>query len=383
MIRRNLNIDLPKGQSCFLWGARQIGKTTYLREKYKNSLYYDFLKKDLYIKYLKNPSIFREEILAMPEKKLLNPIIIDEVQKIPELLDEVHWLIENKGVNFILSGSSARKLKRGHSNLLGGRAWRFEMLPLTSYEIKDFDLLKIVNNGLIPSHYLQKNAKKSLKAYVIDYLKEEIFDEGLTRNLSAFSRFLDIAGYSNAELLNYTNIARECGIASQTVKEYFQILQDTLIGRIITPFKKREERNSLNKIPKFYFFDIGVANYISKSVIEECKGELFGKSLEHFIYLELLAYSLYSEKDYSINFWRTKQGQEVDFILDQGQVAIEVKGKECIANNDLRHLKTFISTYSPKKSFLVSMSSGTRLCKDTIIINYKLFLEKLWNGDII
>ncbi len=383
MIKRTLNINLPKAQSCFLWGARQTGKTTFLREKYKNSIYYDFLKKDLYIKYLKNPSILREEILAMSDKELSQPIIIDEIQKIPELLDEVHWLIENKKVSFILSGSSARKLKRGHSNLLGGRAWRFEMLPLTFNEIKDYDLLKIVNNGLIPSHYLQENAKRSLKAYVVDYLKEEIFDEGLTRNLSAFSRFLDIAGYSNAELLNYTNIARECGIASQTVKEYFQILEDTLVGRTITPFKKREERNSLNKIPKFYFFDVGVANYISKSVIKDCKGELFGKSFEHLIYLELLAYSLYSEKDYSINFWRTKQGQEVDFILEKGEVAIEVKGKNTIANNDLRHLKTFSDKYNPKKSFLVSMSDGKRLCGKNIIINYKIFLELLWSGEII
>jgi len=383
MIKRELNIDLPKGQSCFLWGPRQVGKTTLLREKFKESAYYDFLKRDLFVAFLKNPSLLREEVMAMSDDTLKHPIIIDEIQKIPHLLDEVHWLIENKKVHFILSGSSARKLKKGHANLLGGRAWRYELYPLTTHEIADFDLLKALNNGLVPSHYLQKKAHRSLKAYVIDYLKEEVFDEGLTRNLSAFSKFLDIAGYSNGELLNYSNIARECGVDAKTVKEYFQILQDTLIGKIIEPFKKRAERNVISKMPKFYFFDVGVANYISRREVKECKGELFGRSLEHFIYMELVAYSSYSEKDFAINYWRTKQGQEVDFVLNQGEVAIEVKGKETICNSDLRHLKTFNDLYSPKKSMIVSTSSRERLCGQSVVINWQLFLEKLWAGDII
>jgi uncharacterized protein len=383
MISRLLKIDLPQKQSCFLWGARQTGKTTFLRKNFKKSIYYDFLKRDLYISFLKTPSLLREEVLGMTDFELSNPIILDEIQKLPDLLDEVHWLIENTGASFILSGSSARKLRRGHSNLLGGRAWRFEMYPLTTNEIKDFDLLKALNHGLIPSHYLSKNVNRSLKAYVIDYLKEEIFDEGLTRNLAAFSKFLDVAGYSNGELLNYTNIARECGVDSKTIKEYFQILQDTLIGSTVEPFKKRQERNVISKAQKFYFFDVGIANYISKTVIQECRGELFGKSLEHLIYMELLAYRSYSEKDFPINFWRTKQGQEVDFVLGSGAVAIEIKGKEHISNSDLRHLKAFYKIYSPQKSFLVNMAPRKRLCGDSIVINWEHFLKELWEGHII
>jgi len=383
VFKRILNIALPPGQSTFLWGARKTGKTTFLRRNFSDSVYYDFLKTDLFVEFSKKPALLREELLAMPPKKLNKPIILDEVQKVPMLLDEVHWLIENKRLNFILCGSSARKLKRGHGNLLGGRAWRCQMLPLTTLEIEKFNLLKALNNGLIPSHYLQKNCKKSLKAYVVDYLKEEIFAEGLTRNIAAFSNFLDTVGYSHGELINYSNISRECGVDAKSIKEYFQILQDTMLGCLIYPFKKRQERQVITKAPKFYLFDVGVAGFLSKRTIEEEKGAEFGKAFEHFILMEILAYRAYKDLDFRVDFWRTKTGQEVDFILGNGEVAVEVKGNKKVDNTDLKHLKSFSETYSPKKSFIVCNEKRKRLCGKTEIIPYKLFLENLWSEKII
>ena len=201
---------------------------------------YDFLKTDLFLNFSKNPSLLREQLSAKNDEILKYSIILDEVQKIPQILDEVHWLIENKGLSFILCGSSARKLKRGKANLLGGRAWRYEMFPLVTAELENWNLLRILNHGMIPDHYLQKNYRKALQAYTQDYLKEEVFAEGLTRNIPAFSRFFEAMGYSHGELTNFLNISRDCGVDSKTVREYYQILVDTLLGTMIKPFKKRQ-----------------------------------------------------------------------------------------------------------------------------------------------
>ena len=188
VIERTLKIDLPQRQSAFLWGPRKTGKSTFLKRHFPQSLVYDFLKTDLFFEFSRQPSLLRQQLSAVDESVLQHPVILDEVQKIPQILDEVHWLIENKGIRFILCGSSARKLKRGHANLLGGRAWRYEMFPFTFREIGESDLLTILNRGLVPDHFQSPHYKKSLKSYVADYLKEEVFQEGLTRNIPAFSR---------------------------------------------------------------------------------------------------------------------------------------------------------------------------------------------------
>src|SRR3990170_823985 len=323
-----LNIKLPPKQSAFLWGARKTGKSTYLKTRFPDSIVFDFLKTDFYFKITRNPALLRELISAKNKTFLKYPIILDEVQKVPQVLDEVHWLIENMGLRFILCGSSARKLKRGQANLLGGRAWRYEMFPLVTAEIENFNLLRGLNQGLIPAHYLQdkKDAKMSLTAYVQDYMKEEVFAEGLTRNVPAFSRFFDAIGYSHGELTNYANIARDCGVDSKTVKEYYQILIDTLMAIRIEPFKRRQSRQVITKAVKYYLFDVGVANYLRKRYLMEEKGSEFGKAFEHFLLMEIVAYRSYSSYNFRINFWRTKSGLEVDFILAQGEVAIEVKG---------------------------------------------------------
>lgn len=382
-INRLLSIDLPANQSAFLWGPRKTGKTTLLKEKFPGSIFVDFLRTDTYLEYTKSPFLLRERLLAQNERATKYPVIFDEIQKIPQILDEVHWLIENQEMRFILCGSSARKLKRGQANLLGGRAWRFELFPLVSTELDDLVLLRALNHGLIPSHYLQNNYKRSLRGYVQDYLKEEVFHEGLTRNIPAFSRFFEAMGYSHGILVNFTNIARECGVTSKTVKEYYQILVDTLLGTFVLPFKKRQERQVISKAPKFFLFDTGVAGAIVKRTITEEKGELFGNAFEHFIYLEMLAHSSYHELDYGINFWRTKSGQEVDFILGSGEVAVEVKGSSLVDKRALRPMKAFVELYKPRMALVVCNENEERLHDGIRIMPWRVFLRKLWQDEII
>ncbi|MCX5704154.1 MAG: DUF4143 domain-containing protein, partial [Candidatus Omnitrophica bacterium] len=323
--------------------------------------------------------------LAKDSAALKYPIILDEAQKVPQVFDEVHWLIENKGFKFILCGSSARKLKRGHANLLGGRAWRYEMFPLVTAEIKNVNLLRALNHGLIPLHYLQSepDAKRSLQAYLQDYLKEEVFAEGLTRNIPAFSRFFEAFGYSHGQLTNYSDIARDCGIDSKTVKEYFQILVDTLVAARIEPFKKRQSRQVITKAPKYYLFDVGVAGCLTKRHLIEEKGVEFGRAFEHFLLMEILAYRSYSQLDFQINFWRTKSGLEVDFVLAEGEVALEIKGTSRIDLNDLRGLAAFMETHPPKRSIVVCSEKEKRAHGRIEIMPWREFLSNLWAGQIL
>jgi predicted AAA+ superfamily ATPase len=383
ILTRSLKIKLPKGQSAFLWGPRKTGKTTFLKTILPESLRYDLLQTDIFLEFVKRPFLLREQLLAASPEQLNVPVIIDEVQKVPQLLDEIHWLIENKGLRFILCGSSARKLKRGKANLLGGRAWRYEMHPLVSAEVADLDLLKVLNRGMIPLHYMQTEYRKSLEAYVRDYLKEEVFDEGLTRNIPAFSRFFDAMGFSHGELTNYANIARDCGVDAKTVKEYYQILVDTLLGTMIEPYKKRKDRNVIIRAAKFYLFDVGIAGAITHRRIPQEKGEQFGKAFEHFILMEILAHRAYSELNYDVNFWRTKSGLEVDFILGHGEVAIEVKGTSRVDNKDLRPLKSFTLDYRPTRAFVVCNEGAARLHEDIHILPWRDFLNMLWDGEVI
>jgi predicted AAA+ superfamily ATPase len=382
-IERILEIDLPERQSCFLWGPRKTGKSSFLRSRFPQSVVYDLLRTDLFLELSKRPFLLREQLLAKSENQLEHPVIIDEVQKVPQLLDEVHWLIESRGLRFILCGSSARKLKRGGANLLGGRAWRYEMFPLTSIEIEDLSLKKVLNRGLIPAHYLQGSYRKSLLAYTRDYLKEEVFAEGLTRNIPAFSRFFEAMAYSHGELINYSNIARESGVDAKTVKEYYQILVDTLLGTLIEPFKKRQNRQVIARASKFFLFDVGVAGSLTGRHISEEKGEYFGRAFEHFILMELLAHSSYRDIGYDIRFWRTKSGLEVDLVLGQGEVAIEVKGANRIERKDLRPLRAFIEEHSPAKALLVCNEIDERVHDGVRILPWRRFLSELWEGLII
>jgi predicted AAA+ superfamily ATPase len=295
----------------------------------------------------------------------------------------VHWLIENRRVRFILCGSSARKLRRGQANLLGGRAWRFELFPLVSPEIGDMDLLRALNHGLIPDHYLQNRPDRSLRAYALDYLKEEVFAEGLVRNVPAFSRFFDAVGFSHGEQVNFSNIARDCGVDSKTVREYYQILDDTLVGELLPPYKRRQSRDVISKTPKFYLFDVGLAGVLSGRRITQARGEQFGRALEHLILMEIRAHRSMKELHYPIHYWRTRSGLEVDFILGDGEVAIEVKGSGQVDSRDMRALKSFASDYRPRKAIVVCNEQSERIHEGLQVLPWRRFLEKLWNGDVL
>jgi len=368
-------------ESCFLWGARQTGKSTLLKGLYPRARTYDLLLSDTFERLVRKPSLLREEILA-EVRPIHGPVIVDEVQKVPQLLDDIQWLIVNRGIQFILCGSSARKLKRGGGNLLGGRALRYELYPLVSREISHFNLLKALNQGLLPRHYLAKDAQPMIRAYLGDYLKEEIAAEAVSRNIPAFARFLEAASFSNGEIVNYQNVAAECGVSSHTTKEYFQILEDTLLAYFVPSFRKRPKRRVIYA-PKFYFFDVGLANVLLKRGKIAYRGETFGRAFEHFILQEIMAHRSYSGLHYPLSYWRTASQLEVDFILGDHEVALEVKGVEQAGEQHLRGLRAFQEEYKTKQRIAVTLDPQPRDVQGVHVLPWAVFLERLWAGDII
>lgn len=371
--------------SIFLWGPRQTGKSTLLKKLFKDSPYYDLLLSEEYHRLLSNPKLIRDECIYqnLSGENQKSPVIIDEVQKIPDLLDEVHWLIENRNIKFILCGSSARKLKRGQANLLGGRALRRRLFPLVSSEINDFSLLRALNNGLLPPHYNNPLGPQKLEAYVGDYLQEEILAEALTRNIGVFSRFLEMAALSNGEIINYQNIARECGISSPTVKEYYQILEDTLIGYYLPAYTKRVKRRVI-QAPKFYFFDIGIVNALCHRNEILPRSELFGRAFEQFIFMEIQAQRHYSGLKFPFYYWRSVSGIEVDFILGDMKTVLKVKAAEIITAGHLKGIRSFKEENKAGSYIVVSLEKNPRITEDGItILPWEVFLEKLWGNELV
>lgn|SRR3990167_1421942 len=390
MFLRTLRLDLPNKQSAFLWGARQTGKSFFLRKYFKQSVYYDLLDTHEIVRLSKSPHLLREAIVALDPPALDHPIVIDEIQKVPELLNEVHWLIENKNIQFILCGSSARKLKTRSTNLLGGRAWQYHFYPLTFHEIPHFDLLKALRQGLLPKHYLaeENHILDHLQAYVDAYLTDEIRNEGLVRHLPGFARFLDVAGLCNGEMINVNHIARDCGVDRVTVQNYYQILIDTLLGYFIYPFRKKIKRDIITLMPKFYLFDVGIANYLAQQMITGLKGAMAGKSFEHYILMELMAYRGIQRKRFDINYWRTKTGLEVDFILGKAEVAVEVKISEQVHQQDIKGLIAFCEEHPGAKAIVVSQDQRKRQLSinnqlTITIFPWQSFLKNLWAGTIL
>ena len=390
MFNRVMNIQAPEKQSFFLWGGRQTGKSSFLKTHYPHSLYFDLLDMQLLLRYTQSPYLFREELLKQSADKLALPIIIDEIQKVPALLNEIHALIENQQLQFILCGSSARKLKTQSTNLLGGRAWIYHFYPLVYPEIPDFNLLCALQQGLLPKHYLSSPEfiQKHLQAYIDIYLTDEIRNEGLVRNLAGFSRFLEMAGLCNGEMINMSNIARDCHVSRNTVEGYFQILIDTMLGNFIYPYHKKVKRDLLVAMPKFYFFDVGVANYLAHRELSQLKGDVAGRSFEHYILMELIAYRGIRQKRFDIGYWRTKTGLEVDFILGDAIVAIEIKISEQVHAQDLRGLGAFCEEHPKAKAIVVSQDVAPRqlIMRDTILLDilpWRIFLEQLWRDEII
>ncbi|MFA5975524.1 MAG: AAA family ATPase [Elusimicrobiota bacterium] len=379
--KRIQNLPEISNDSCFLWGPRQTGKSTLLRGLLPDANYVDLLLSDQFEHFSRRPASLRENILADPRRRE-RIVIIDEVQKLPTLLDEVQWLIVNERIRFILCGSSARKLKHGAANLLGGRAIRYELFPLVYPEIPDFNLERALNQGLLPRHYLADDAGLRWHAYVGDYLKEEVMAEALTRNLPAFSRFLDAAAFSCGEALQYSNVARDCGVSAPTVRSYFDILNDTLIGWELPAYLKRPKRRTV-QASKFYFFDVGLANTLLRRGTIEPRSEAFGKAFEHWMAMELRAHAHYSGLRYPLSYWRTTSGYEVDFILGDAQIAVEVKSTELADERHWRGLKAFAEEYSVQRQIVVSRDPAPRRIGSVEVLPWQVFMEQLWSNKLL
>ncbi|MCK9507922.1 MAG: AAA family ATPase [Pigmentiphaga sp.] len=378
MLVRKIQVQHLKEDSVFLWGARQTGKSTLLKILYPNHTYIDSLKSDEFERYNRRPALLREELSMKSENEL---IIIDEIQKIPALLDEVHWLISNHKLRFILSGSSARKLRRSGANLLGGRAVRKNLYPLVSMEIPDFDIVKACNHGMLPRHYLTENAYDRLQAYVGDYLQEEIKAEALTRNLSSFTRFMEVAALSNGEIINYQNIASECGVSAPTIKEYFSILEETLVGYIIPAFTKHVKRRVIQS-PKFYYFDLGIVNYLLKRTDLQPGSPEFGHAFDHFMIQEIIACLAYTNSRLQLSYWRTTSGYEVDMVLGDAEIAIEIKSSAEVRSHHLKGLKAFAEEFPQARLIVISLDKNPRKMGDVEIYPVHEFLSILWNGEV-
>lgn len=377
--KRILKLEDADTDSLFLWGARQVGKSTLLESLFPDARYYDLLKNEEFERLLRRPQLLREELQTLDEKTL---VVIDEVQKIPQLLDEVHWLMVNRGIRFILCGSSARKLKRVGTNLLGGRALKTTMYPFVSSEIPDFNLIRGINNGMIPRHYMIENPTRRLQAYIGIYLDEEIRMEAQLRNLSSFTRFLEVAAQSCGEIVNYTNIAQDCGVSATTVKEYFNILEQTLIGYMIPAFTLSKKRRAIGA-PKFYYFDVGVANYLLHRNNLEPGSADFGHAFEHFLIQELIAYLGYHYSTEKLSYWRTTSGYEVDAIIGEGRIAIEFKSADEVQSKHTKGLKAFSEDFPDSRLIVVSLDKNRRTMNGVEIIPAMDFLGDLWSGQVI
>lgn len=374
-------IGFPES-TYFLWGPRQSGKTTLLKQRYPEACRIDLLRTDERMRYEREPHHLREILRAVPNDRT---IVIDEIQKVPALLDEVHLAIQEGGRRFILCGSSARKIRRSHANLLGGRALKRELLGFSAAELgESFSLERMLNHGPLPPHYLAHDeAAERQAAYVDQYLKEEILDEGLTRNLPAFSDFLRAAAIGDTEVVNFSNIARECAIASSTVKGYFEVLEDTLVGAFLPAFTRRPKRR-VRHAPKFYFRDIGVVNSLLRRQKIQAGSELFGKAFENWVFHELSSYERTLPLPFGIAYWRLSSGIEVDFVLGDGATAIEVKGRDRVRSFDARHLLQFRKDYPDVRELIVvCCEKEPRVTDEGVrILPWRLFVERLWAGDI-
>lgn len=379
ILNRIIAIPELEQDSVFLWGARQTGKSTLLKSIYPEAHYYDLLLPDVYSRLQRWPELLIQELEHLDHSEF---VIIDEVQMLPNLLNAVHWLIVNRDIRFLLCGSSARKLKRLGANMLGGRAIRRQLFPLVSREIPDFDVVKAVNNGMLPRHYLIKDPWNRLEGYIGNYLQQEIEAEALSRNLSTFSRFLEVAALTDGEMVNYNSIATDCGASANTIKAYFDILQETMIGYMIPAFRNVQKRR-LIKAPKFYFFDIGIVNYLCNRRKLEPGSADFGHGFEHLIVQELMAYLSYTHSRKSLSYWRTTSGYEVDIIYGDAEVAIEVKSSTEVQSRHIKGLKAFSEEHPAARTIIVSLDTAYRKMGQVEVWPVTQFLNALWNGDIL
>ena len=379
MYHRIFDIENRLDEGMFLFGGRQVGKSTLLKERFPKAVYIDLLNSELRNRYRQHPEEFRESLLRHAPETL---VIVDEIQKVPDLLDEVHWLMVNRGLFFVLSGSSARKLKKSGANNLGGRAIPETLFPLVSAEIPDFDLDRAIQNGMIPRHYMVANARNRLKSYIELYLKEEIIEEAAVQKVDDFIRFLEVAAISNGEMLNYENVATDCGVSANTVKAYYQILCDTLLGFEVPAYRKVIKRK-LTKSSRFYFFDVGIANYLTGRHHLAPKTPEYGHAFEHLVMQEIVAYLGYKGIEEKLTYWHTYDDIEVDAVIGDARVAIEIKSADSIQTNHKKGLVEFAKEHPSVKQILVSRDRVSRRSGDIDLYYVTDFFKALWNDEIV
>jgi predicted AAA+ superfamily ATPase len=378
-INRTLQLaPLLAMKSFFLFGPRATGKTTLIRQQLaETTTIIDLLDSRYFLRLSSAPHELESIIAAAPA----DIIVIDEIQRIPELLNEIHRLIESQNLTFLLTGSSARKLRRGKANLLAGRVWEARMFPLIYREIADFSLERYLHFGGLPAVYLSEYPEEELDAYVNTYLKEEILAEGLIRRLPPFSRFLKTIALANGEMINFTKIANDCQVPPSTVTEYVGLLEDTLIGFLLPAWTDSKKRKAI-KTGKFYFFDPGITHILAGTETLDRNSNLYGKSFEQFIFMELRAYLSYTRKKLPLTYWRSKNGHEVDFLLGT-RTAVEVKATKRITSNDLKGLK-YLREEGVFQNFILVSQDPVRTLSDNILtIPWQKFLSNLWKDKFI
>ena len=378
-ISRHLQLaPLLEMKSFFLFGPRATGKTTLIRQQLsEKATIIDLLDSRYFLKLSNAPHELESIIDAAPS----DIIVIDEIQRIPELLNEIHRLIESRNLTFLLTGSSARKLRRGRANLLAGRVWSAGMFPLIYREISNFNLERYLQYGGLPAVYLSEYPDEELDAYVNTYLREEILAEGLIRRLPPFSRFLQTIALANGEMINFTKLANDCQIPPSTATEYVALLEDTLVGCLLPAWTESKKRKAI-KTGKFYFFDPGITHVLAGTETLDRNSNLYGQSFEQFIYMELRAYLSYRRKKLLLTYWRSKNGHEVDFLLGT-RTAIEVKSTKKISRNDFKGLKYLKEEGVFKNFILVSQDPVNTLSDDILTIHWQKFLTDLWDDKFV
>lgn len=371
---------LVEHKSFFLFGPRSTGKTTLLRDQFAPEAIINLPRAAEFLPLAQNPATLVERVREI--RRTSPVVIIDEIQKLPGLLDEVHHLIESESATFVLTGSSGRKLKHGGVNLLAGRAWQAALFPLVYAEIPDFDLHRYLLFGGLPQVYPSDLPFEELDAYINTYLYEEILAEGATRDLATFSRFLKVAATVNGEQVNFSNVSSDTGVSASSVRAWFEILNDTFLGFLLEPWRGGLKRKTASTA-KFYLFDVGVWNFLRGTTILDQGSDLFGKAFEHWIAMELRAYLSYRRIKSTLTYWRTYTGLEVDFIIDN-LFAVEVKAASRVSAKHLRGLRAFHEEAPHLPRILVSLDEVHRTTEDGIrLLHWRRFVDLLWSDQLL
>lgn len=371
--KRSLQLsDVLNRKSAFLFGARGTGKTTLIQSQLPEARVYDLLEEKTYLKLLQDSSILDQE---NQDKRL---IVIDEIQKLPKLLDEVQRLIVKKNYRFLLTGSSARKLKSAGVNLLGGRALELHLFPLIWNEIPGFQLERFLNHGGLPEVYQSEKPEDDLKSYLGFYLREEVSREAFVRRIEHFTKFLDLIAIQNGEELHFSNLASDTGFKARTIENYIEVLEDTLLGFRLPPFEKTRKRKPITR-SKFYLFDLGVTRLLSKQSEMRDGSVAFGKAFEHFLILEIRAALRYQRRDIPLAYWRTKNGYEVDVIIGD-ETALEIKATSQPTDRHLRGLRALREEGVLKRYRLICQVEHPRMIDGIEILPWEHYLRELWDG---